>query len=43
LAFADGHAEHWKWNSLNHEYGAGASAAPFMSDLTRLQNAIYTP
>jgi prepilin-type N-terminal cleavage/methylation domain-containing protein/prepilin-type processing-associated H-X9-DG protein len=43
LAFADGHAEHWKWNSLNNEYGAGASAAPFMSDLTRLQNAIYTP
>ena len=43
LAFADGHAEHWKWNSLNKELGANASATPYVADLTKLQNAIYTP
>ncbi len=43
LAFADGHAEHWKWNTLNTELSAGASATANVADLTRLQNAIYTP
>jgi prepilin-type N-terminal cleavage/methylation domain-containing protein/prepilin-type processing-associated H-X9-DG protein len=43
MAFADGHAEHWKWSSLNKELGAGVSATPYVADLIRLQSAIYTP
>jgi prepilin-type N-terminal cleavage/methylation domain-containing protein/prepilin-type processing-associated H-X9-DG protein len=43
LAFADGHAEHWKWKTLNAELPAGASATANVADLTRLQSAIYTP
>ena len=43
LAFADGHAEHWKWHSLNAEMDGGASAAGSQADLVRLQRAIYTP
>jgi len=43
LAFADGHAEHWKWQSLNTDLSGGASAAGSVADLARLQNAIYTP
>jgi prepilin-type N-terminal cleavage/methylation domain-containing protein/prepilin-type processing-associated H-X9-DG protein len=43
LAFADGHSEHWKWNTLKKELPAGASATANMADLTRLQNAVYTP
>jgi prepilin-type N-terminal cleavage/methylation domain-containing protein/prepilin-type processing-associated H-X9-DG protein len=43
LAFADGHAEHWKWNTLKTELSAAASATANVPDLTRLQNAIYTP
>src|ERR1039458_6260555 len=43
LAFADGHAEHWKWKTLNAELPASASATANVEDLTRLQNAVYTP
>ena len=43
LAFADGHAEHWKWKSLNGELPGGTSAAGNQTDLVRLQSAIYTP
>lgn len=43
LAFADGHAEHWKWAALNTEQGANVSAANSLNDLNRLENAIYTP
>ena len=43
LAFADGHAEHWKWKTLNAELPASASATANVADLTRLQNAVYAP
>jgi len=45
LSFADGHAEHWKWKSLNIELPASGSATTpnSVKDLTRLQGAIYTP
>jgi prepilin-type N-terminal cleavage/methylation domain-containing protein/prepilin-type processing-associated H-X9-DG protein len=43
LAFGDGHAEHWKWNYLTQELAAGASAIPYVSDLTRLQSTIVNP
>jgi prepilin-type N-terminal cleavage/methylation domain-containing protein/prepilin-type processing-associated H-X9-DG protein len=43
LAFADGHAEHWKWQSLNTELPANGSAVGSVNDLIRLQGAIYTP
>jgi prepilin-type N-terminal cleavage/methylation domain-containing protein/prepilin-type processing-associated H-X9-DG protein len=43
LGFADGHTERWKWKSLNAELGGSASAAGSLADLSRLQNAIYTP
>lgn len=43
LSFADGHAERWKWLTLNKDQGYAASATTTQSDLTRVQNAIYTP
>ena len=43
FAFADGHSEHWKWQSLSQELPYNASAATSVNDLTRLQNTVYTP
>jgi prepilin-type processing-associated H-X9-DG protein len=45
LAFADGHAEHWKWLGLSVEQGPSvpATLGPNFNDLLRLERAIYTP
>ncbi|MEI6077144.1 MAG: prepilin-type N-terminal cleavage/methylation domain-containing protein [Verrucomicrobiota bacterium] len=43
LAFADGHAEHWSWQSLNSDLPPGSSAAGMGTDLLRLQKAVFTP
>ena len=43
MSFADGHAETWHWRLLNQELPANVSAASSLSDLIRVQNAIYTP
>lgn len=43
LAFADGHTERWKWQSLNAEQAGNVSATGSLADLARLQNTIYTP
>ena len=43
LAFADGHTERWKWQTLNAEQVGVVSAAGSLADLARLQDAIYLP
>ena len=43
VSFADGHSERWKWLTLNVELPYNASAVGNLADLTRVQNAVYTP
>jgi prepilin-type processing-associated H-X9-DG protein len=45
MSFADGHSERWGWKSLNTEQSGGASVSNpgTITDLLRLQNAIYVP
>ncbi len=43
FAFADGHSEHWKWQSLSQELPYNAPATTSVNDLIRLQNTVYTP
>ena len=45
MSFADGHSERWHWASLNTEQHSGAAVSNpgTISDLLRLQNAIYVP
>ena len=42
MSFADGHSERWHWQSMNADLPASAPCAN-LADLTRLENAIYTP
>ena len=47
FAFADGHAEGWRWVSLQVDQGLNASLTQYGSttagDLQRLQNAVFLP
>ncbi len=43
LAFADGHAENWTWQSLSTEQSWNVPVGTALSDLKRLQNAIHQP
>ena len=45
MSFADGHSERWGWRSLNTEQSSGASVSNpgTITDLLRLQSAIYVP
>jgi len=42
MSFADGHAEIWAWRDMNKDLIYSAPVAN-LADLTRVQNAIYTP
>jgi prepilin-type processing-associated H-X9-DG protein len=47
LAFADGHAERWRWLALNVEQTLDAGATQYgvdtTRDLRRIQNAVFRP
>jgi len=45
MSFADGHSERWHWKSLKTEQSGGASVSNpgTITDLVRLQKAIYVP
>jgi len=47
LAFADGHAERWRWRVLNIDQALSVSATQYgvntTVDLRRIQNAVFRP
>jgi len=43
FSFADGHAEHWRWQALNTEQGLKAPVGSTTADRQRVQNAVYQP
>jgi prepilin-type N-terminal cleavage/methylation domain-containing protein/prepilin-type processing-associated H-X9-DG protein len=40
FSFADGHAQHWRWQALNQEQDWWADAGSSLADLRRVQDAV---